>query len=542
MIRERLHSRKKGDRSPGKTAGPWLILLALLNIVMMNNIFAQITPGKNQVFIYGQITNNINGAPVENHVVYLCADTAYNPVFHYFKSMITDKDGFFYDTIYTETEKGSVNIFTHDIENNFYDTTVYFRFEWQETNNLLISFVVADSLPQVLYQADFKAQRDTTGNLPLRMHFKDCSNTGNVLSWKWEFGDGTISYDKDPVHDYAEPGVYLVTLTIKGMFSTTGEILESSITKIIRVFYKGYYHLGGQVFAGYFPIDLGIAYLYQITASNEISFIDSISFDTLGCYYFYQLIEGRYLIKADLHPDSYLLQSFIATYYGNSLFWKEADTILHECSNFNYDIQMRPCGQMSAGVGEISGIIAYGEETNGKSAPASNIQVLLLDSWHNPITGCHSLNNGVFEFGSLAFSAYLVHAEVTGKDTEPVEIILTPEKATVNDISITINSHSVQGSVPNGIHPITGSSPAISLYPNPAVDIVYVSTNGVQEGFYSLSIFNSGMQQVFHQENIRVSPDSEIAIPVADLPSGVYFLSFQSGKKQGVLRKFVREN
>lgn len=37
---------------------------------------------------------------------------------------------------------------------------------------------------------------------------------GDVVSWAWDFGDGGTSTEEAPVHDYTEPGVYEVTLTI----------------------------------------------------------------------------------------------------------------------------------------------------------------------------------------------------------------------------------------------------------------------------------------------------------------------------------------
>lgn len=541
MISERLHMGKERDRRTRHATGRRILLLTMLHIILVFPLCAQSSFGKNQVFIYGQVTNNVNGAPVKNHEVNILGDTIYNPLFHYYKSLITDSEGFFYDTIYTEINKGSIYLFTYDIDNSYHDTTVYFRFEWSETNSLLVNFIIADSLPQVSYQADFKVQRDTTGITPLKMHFKDCSNATNIISWNWDFGDGTTSSLQNPEHTYAEPGIYLVTLAIKGMFSSSGEILESSIVKIIRVFFKGYYHLGGQVFAGYFPIDMGIAYLYQITPANEINFIDSVAFDTLGCYYFYQLIEGKYMVKADLHPDSYLLQSFIATYYGNTLFWKEADTIEHKYSNFNYDVQLRPCTQMSAGIGEIGGSIIYSNEVGSKNAPASNVQVLLLDAYGNPITGRHSSSSGAFKFSSLSLNTYLVHADVTGKNTEPIEVTLTPEKYNFDNISITISSNSVQGSIPYGIEENLSPAARINIFPNPASEYISISVDNDRESAGMIRIYNAGMQKTM-EEKILFRPGSDTRIDVTTLPPGVYFLLFEVEGSQNVLQKFVVEN
>jgi hypothetical protein len=39
--------------------------------------------------------------------------------------------------------------------------------------------------------------------------------THSAVNWSWDFGDGTTSTDKDPVHVYEEGGYYVATLTAK---------------------------------------------------------------------------------------------------------------------------------------------------------------------------------------------------------------------------------------------------------------------------------------------------------------------------------------
>jgi PKD repeat protein len=60
--------------------------------------------------------------------------------------------------------------------------------------------------------ADFVAD-PTSGYIPLQVTFTDLSQN-NPTVWKWEFGDGGSSADKNPVHIFTEAGTYSVTLNV----------------------------------------------------------------------------------------------------------------------------------------------------------------------------------------------------------------------------------------------------------------------------------------------------------------------------------------
>ena len=62
-------------------------------------------------------------------------------------------------------------------------------------------------------EADFSAA-PLYGFAPLTVHFTDTS-CGAPKSWAWDFGDGTTSTEKNPVHIYTQPGsAYTVSLTV----------------------------------------------------------------------------------------------------------------------------------------------------------------------------------------------------------------------------------------------------------------------------------------------------------------------------------------
>lgn len=60
----------------------------------------------------------------------------------------------------------------------------------------------------------------TSGPVPLTVQFMDQS-TGNVISWLWDFGDGTVDSTRNPVHTYRERGIYPVTLTVSSAGKST---------------------------------------------------------------------------------------------------------------------------------------------------------------------------------------------------------------------------------------------------------------------------------------------------------------------------------
>ena len=73
----------------------------------------------------------------------------------------------------------------------------------------------------------------TSGKAPLTVRFTDQS-TGSPTSWKWTFGDGSNSTDKNPVHIYNKSGLYSVTLTASNAngsnaLTKTGYIAVSSV-------------------------------------------------------------------------------------------------------------------------------------------------------------------------------------------------------------------------------------------------------------------------------------------------------------------------
>lgn len=61
------------------------------------------------------------------------------------------------------------------------------------------------------------------------VHFMD-NSTGSIVSYIWDFGDNSGSNEQNPVHIYAKPGKYFVTLVVMNAYSN-----YSAVTKSIEI-------------------------------------------------------------------------------------------------------------------------------------------------------------------------------------------------------------------------------------------------------------------------------------------------------------------
>ncbi|MCX6693791.1 MAG: PKD domain-containing protein [Methanomicrobiales archaeon] len=87
---------------------------------------------------------------------------------------------------------------------------------WAVTAGILLLFVMAPfaqaaSVSPEDHGVDFTASK-VKGVVPLTVGFTDLS-TNRPKGWLWEFGDGSKSNLRNPVHTYYTAGVYTVNLT-----------------------------------------------------------------------------------------------------------------------------------------------------------------------------------------------------------------------------------------------------------------------------------------------------------------------------------------
>ncbi|HZG26579.1 MAG TPA: PKD domain-containing protein [Chitinophagaceae bacterium] len=92
---------------------------------------------------------------------------------------------------------------------------------------MLSAAIVAYSQPVAGFSTD-----TVSGCAPLLVRFTDKS-TGNPVAWKWELGNGTVSFNRNPSTTYFTPGQYSIKLIVQN----TGGLADSVVkTRLITVY------------------------------------------------------------------------------------------------------------------------------------------------------------------------------------------------------------------------------------------------------------------------------------------------------------------
>ncbi len=86
-----------------------------------------------------------------------------------------------------------------------------------------VNFISAGTLPSAQFTA-----APSEGTVPLVVQFNDLS-AGIPTSYTWDFGDGTASNEKAPVHTYTKAGVYDVALTVGNQYGYNTRIQSTAV-------------------------------------------------------------------------------------------------------------------------------------------------------------------------------------------------------------------------------------------------------------------------------------------------------------------------
>ena len=113
---------------------------------------------------------------------------------------------------------------------------------------LLFALTAGSFTSKAQITAQFNAA-SASGCSPLIVRFTDQS-TGSPTQWRWDLGNGTISFLQNPAATYFSPGKYTVKLVTKNAAN------EDSVTKVdyIEVFAKPTIQFSASAATGCYPL------------------------------------------------------------------------------------------------------------------------------------------------------------------------------------------------------------------------------------------------------------------------------------------------
>jgi len=413
----------------------------------------------------------------------------------------------------------------------------------------------------------------------LNVEFLDWS-WPNPSSWSWDFGDGNTSDEQNPVHQYAEDGVYPVTLTITVdetgcTSSTTWEVWVYDYNYYCQALYYWFPEGGDPLSMNFFDLSFyqgDVQYLWEFGdggTSNEQNPVYTFA------------VEGEYEVCLTISsPDSSCYSTFCEIVFVGNQFPSECESTFEiiPIQDLSYQFE----GFMVNGTmgGDYywdfgDGNIGFGQSTEhtydeageyivclstlSSNNPADSCfwiscQMLLVGSGNAPMQASFSMmqdsinpmmmhfydvssgnpQGWLWEFGDGSFS----------EEQHPVHEFSTTGNY---DVCLTIFG---QGMTDMQCHQVDMTNATVSVdettsqvdqvYPNPNKGNFFIDISSSVEGPVQVQLFNFVGQTVYSADDIVYSGGKKIEVIAPDLPGGVYSLIIKSGNSQ-VTRKIVIE-
>lgn len=258
------------------------------------------------------------------------------------------------------------------------------------------------------------------------------------------------------------------------------------------------------------------------TPYNEVFQIDSN-----GVYYFTMVPPGNYYILA-IPFDS---GNYLPTYYGNVINWQQATLVTLGIPANPYNINLLAAGQMTVGPGSASGQINMNRV---KSGTMDKINMILKNEQGTAVGFTRVLEDGSFDFSSLAYGTYYLYPEMPGVTSDQVMITLTAEKPHA-EVSMTFTGTKI-----TGISDDAGNLTGWSIYPNPVDEVLSLSMEVKQTSGVEIALYTLTGRQVSRMQVSLVAGRNLVTINTSHLQAGMYLIRVTSPEGVIIASKMIK--
>jgi PKD repeat protein len=475
---------------------------------LVKTVFIRIP--EDRVIIFGHVLKDQTGTPIPNNPVMINTT-----LIEYSNVVYSDANGAYADTIQSIPDGIPISVATYDCNNILHSNTVFSLPSSIEVNfNICLNEQC---------RAGFLAVLDSNNKIQNTFLFRDLSY-GNPTNWTWSFGDGTSSHDRNPIHQYATIGSYMVSLTITKEDSTGAWNCFDSTSKRIQT--SDYFNMGGLLFAGLFPInnphfsgDTGVAYLYR--AHNKwIVPVDTAHFTNLGYYTFLNVLNGTYIVKAGLTRGSAHYREYLPVYNGDQINWQITSSFLLDHNIYDNTLHLIAGNDSVSGLAVLKGSVIHKDD----NVRLANSEVVLFNGNLVPFRSTYTDAEGYFEFSALPFGTYNLYPEITGKYARIIQVILDSLHPEADELQLNVFDEDVAG-----ISPIEGKNNITvgKIYPNPVSNDFLLSIQSPEESTsLQAKIFTFTGEGIQRENVILTKGQNLITLSLRNVSSGLYFLMF----------------
>jgi PKD repeat protein len=353
--------------------------------------------------------------------------------------------------------------------------------------------------------------------------------------YTWEFGDGVCGVGQQVTHtfDPTQGNEFTVCLTTYSSDPAMGDSCYAISCQEISIGGQMGQEISGTVSMGDLPADFAMVGLFGMGDDGSFIYEFTMTVPATGFYFFENVPDGEYYILASLTPQSPEFTGYFPTYYGDALFWFDAELVsLGDAAN-PYDIHLLDIENLTAGPGTINGTVTIGTEKGGA---AENITVLLMDVDENALSYVQSNNEGLFDFSDLGYGTYKLKIEVPGVTSEIATVIIDEENQEM-DLSFVLKGSSAYLSVDdrNAIVNNVGE-----IYPNPVAGNAKMEISLLRSSSVNLAIYNQIGQTVYTSDLTLMAGTQLIDLNTSDLRQGVYTVNLTDENGKTMRKKFVK--
>jgi hypothetical protein len=231
------------------------------------------------------------------------------------------------------------------------------------------------------------------------------------------------------------------------------------------------------------------------------------------------------------------------TYGASSTSWKNATIINHGCvNNATQNILVQALGTLAPGPGQLMGKIiegiGYGQRTFGNAAPGNPIGGIIVKGGTNPgaTTRVQTTTdaNGTYTLEGLPLNAagesYYISVEIPGLDSNGTyHKIIASGTSTFTNLDFVVDSAKITPVVAVDLIETNLHKIPISVYPNPANDILNVDYSLLQNTNVEITLMNILGEKVktFLISTLQNSEHHKNNFDITRLNAGVYLLQIK---------------